>query len=100
MQRGMRFGQPRFEAYRFNGTDQNRVVFQRAEFDSSADACGKLLLELAPIEAAVGGVQTEASQRRINRLADRAPEPRATLRVTWRPVFDDNRKGLHLSLRF
>ena len=54
---------------------------------------------------AVGGYALGAAvgaliDRRINRVAYRAPEPRAIPRVGWSLVVDDNRKGLHLSLRF
>lgn len=49
---------------------------------------------------AIGAVVGALIDRRVNRLAYRAPEPRASPRVAWRPVFDNNRKGLHLALRF
>lgn len=49
---------------------------------------------------AIGAVVGALIDRRINRLAYRAPEPGASPRVAWRPVFDNNRKGLHLSLSF
>lgn len=49
---------------------------------------------------AIGAVVGALIDRRINRLAYRAPEPGASPRVVWRPVFDHNRKGLLLSLSF
>jgi len=49
---------------------------------------------------AIGAVVGALIDRSVIRLAYRAPEPRASPRVAWRPVFDNNRKGLHLSLRF
>jgi hypothetical protein len=49
---------------------------------------------------AIGAVVGALLDRRVNRLAYRAPDPRASPRVVWTPVFDDKRKGLHLSVRF
>lgn len=49
---------------------------------------------------AIGAVVGALIDRRVNRVAYRAPESRASPRVAWGPVFDNNRKGLHLSLRF
>lgn len=49
---------------------------------------------------ALGAVVGALIDRRINRVAYRAPDPGASPRVVWRPVFDNNRKGLYLSLCF
>jgi len=65
------------------------VLWARTACDDCTSAVGA--------SVAIGAVVGALIDRSVMRLAYRAPEPRASPRVAWRPVFDDNRKGLHLA---